>query len=99
MRVLTGAGAILSAAHRSRDGNMHGHTWEITAWWEGEPCAVEKQQELTKYLSVFDHTVLADGIAWAESLGRAMICGLECTRVEISRPSERLYAMVERGAP
>lgn len=97
MKVLTGARGVLSAAHRSRDGIMHGHTWEIVAWWTGEPDAVEKQRELNDYLKVFDHTVLADGVAWAESLGRAMCMGLECVKVEISRPLEGLYAVVEQS--
>lgn len=98
LKTLTGAGAILSSAHRSRDGAIHGHTWEITAWWTGCPCAVEKQSELTKYLSIFDHQVLADGIAWAEKLGETILTGLDCQKVEVRRPLERLYATVERAA-
>lgn len=96
LRVLTGASAILCAAHRSKEGEMHGHTWEITCWWEGTPDATIKQAELNKYLSVFDHTVLADGVAWAEKLGEAIIHGMNCHKVEIRRPLERLYATVER---
>lgn len=96
MKILTGAGHYLSAAHNSRDGVLHGHTWEIVCWWTGEPDAVAKQAELIEYLRIFDHTVLADGIAWAECLGRAILAGLSCERVEISRPLERLYAVVER---
>lgn len=75
---------------------MHGHTWEVTAWWTGCPDAVAKQDELTRYLSVFDHTVLADGIAWAEKLAEAILLGMECERVEVRRPLERLHAIVER---
>lgn len=96
VRTLTGASAILSAAHRSRDGNMHGHTWEVTCWWTGCPDAVVKQVELVKYLSVFDHSVLADGVAWAEKLGEAILLGLDCERVEVRRPLERLAAIVEK---
>ncbi len=96
LKVLTGAGAILSAAHRSRNGQMHGHTWEVTAWWTGDPDATERQQALSKYLSIFDHQVLADGVAWAESLAKAILIGMDCERVEISRPLERLYAVAER---
>lgn len=95
LKVLTGVSAILSAAHRSRDGNMHGHTWEITCWWAGCPDAVERQAALTKYLSIFDHTVLADNCAWGEKLGEAILHGLGCVKVEVSRPLERIYAVVE----
>jgi len=98
IRTLTGVSAILSAAHRSREGVMHGHTWEVTCWWDDCPDAVTKQAELQKYLSVFDHTVLADGIAWGEKLGEAILLGMNCARVEVSRPLERIYAVVERAA-
>ena len=99
VKKLTGASAVLCAAHRSREGVMHGHTWEITAWWYGCPDAVEKRAELEKYLSVFDHTVLADGIAWAECLGEAIINGMGCERVEVRRPLERIHAIIERSHP
>lgn len=92
-------GAILSAAHRSKDGHMHGHTWEIVAWWEGSPDAVEKQAELTSYLSVFDHSILADGLAWGEKLGESIIYGLGCVRVDVNRPLERIYATVSTKEP
>lgn len=98
LKVLTGATAILCAAHRSREGVMHGHTWEITAWWTGMPDATVKQDDLNKYLSVFDHAVLADGLAWAEKLGEAILIGMGCERVEVRRPLERLSAIVERAA-
>ena len=95
MKILTGAEATLSAAHRSRDGNMHGHTWIIRAWWAGEPDAMERQAELRDYLKAFDHSVLADGVAWGESLGRTVLIGLGCVKVEVMRPAEGLFAVVE----
>lgn len=92
LRVLTGAQAIISAAHRSRDGNMHGHTWQVTAWWTGKPDAVAKQAELRSYLSIFDHTVLGDDMAWGEALAEAICLGMGCVKVEVSRPLEGLFA-------
>lgn len=96
VRTMTGVSAILSAAHRSREGVMHGHTWEVTCWWSGCPDAVVKQAELIKYLSIFDHTILADGVAWGETLAEAILHGMKCERVEVSRPLERIYAVAER---
>lgn len=96
MRVLTGVNAVFSAAHRSREGVLHGHTWQITAWWENEPDAVEKQRALREYLTVFDHTVLADGVAWAECLARTILYGMKCCKVEVSRPLEGLFAVAEQ---
>ncbi len=99
IRILTGVSGILSAAHRSREGIMHGHTWEVTCWWSDCPDAVEKQAELTKYLSIFDHTVLADGLAWGDKLAEAILHGMKCVKVDVSRPLERIYAVVERPHP
>lgn len=96
LRTLTGARGIVCAAHRSREGVMHGHTWEVVAWWRGVPDAAEKQAELTKYLSVFDHGVLNSENAWAEALGKSICLGLDCERVEVSRPLEGLFAIVEK---
>lgn len=95
MRILTGVSAVLSAAHRDRNGNMHGHTWQITAWWDAEPDAVQKQKELKEYLTIFDHHVLSDGVAWGEHLGKAILHGMKCVKVEVNRPLEGIYAVVE----
>lgn len=95
MKVLTGAGAILSAAHRDRNGHLHGHTWEVTAWWAGKPDAVERQKALNDFLWVFDHEALPNSLALAEDLAAHIMEELGCVRVEISRPLERLYAIVE----
>jgi 6-pyruvoyl-tetrahydropterin synthase len=95
-RKLTGVSAVLSAAHRSREGVMHGHTWEIIAWWEAGEDALVLQQRLRDYLKIFDHTVLGDDIAWGEALGTAMIHGLDCVEVEVRRPLEGIFARVSR---
>lgn len=91
----TGASAIVSAAHRDTAGNLHGHTWEVTAWWREGEDGVKLQRDLEHYLKVFDHTVLGDDIAWGEALAKSILIGLKCVRVEVRRPLERLYAMAE----
>lgn len=91
----TGASAIISAAHRDTAGNLHGHTWEITAWWPEGTDGVELKQKLEQYLKVFDHTVLGDDVAWGEAIAKAVLVGLKCSRVEVRRPLERLYAAAE----
>lgn len=98
LKILTGAKSVICAAHRSKDGNLHGHTWTVRAWWRGNPCAVTKQAELTKYLSIFDHTVLGDDEAWGEALAQSIIWGLTCEKVEVSRDAEGIYASAERIA-
>lgn len=96
MRVLTGATGIVCAAHKSADGKLHGHTWQVRAMWSDRPDAVRKQAELNSYLSLFDHQVLGPDLSWGESLAEAILLGLECERVEVSRPLEGLFAIAER---
>lgn len=92
LKVLTGVRAIVCAAHRSREGNLHGHTWTVRAWWTGRPCALECQAELNKYLSIFDHQELGPEHAWGEALAQSILLGLQCERVEVSREAEGIYA-------
>jgi len=92
----TGVTAVISAAHRSRDGVLHGHTWEVKAWWPEGDCALELQSKLKKHLAIFDHAVLGDDCAWGEALGKSIILGLGCSSVEISRPLEGIFARLER---
>lgn len=94
MMALTGVGAIVSAAHKNKDGILHGHTWEIVAWFDGEPDALQKQRELEAHLKIFDHSVLRDDVASGEDLGRSILCALGCVKVDINRPLERIYAKV-----
>lgn len=96
LATFTGASAVVSAAHRGKDGVMHGHTWEVRAWWPEDDCAVARQHELKQFLSAFDHTVLGDDIAWGEALAKAVALGLDCARVEVNRPLEGIFAFVER---
>lgn len=95
LKVLTGASATVAAAHRSREGVMHGHTWLIKAWWQGTPDAVERQTMLRNYLLGFDHGVLPDELAWAEALGEKVLTDLGCVKVEVERPLEGLFAVIE----
>ncbi len=91
-KILTGVGAILCAAHRDKDGRLHGHTWEITAWWEGQPDAAERQEALNNWIFPYDHGVLHPDLSSGEAL--AALCGtaLGCAQVDVSRPLERIYA-------
>ena len=90
-KVLTGAGAIFCAAHVDRKNRMHGHTWEVIAWWKGKPDAVQKQQQLAEYLAFFDHSILAPSVSWAEDLAAIIKSDLGCDSVDINHPLERLY--------
>lgn len=96
MKTMTGVGGIICAAHKDQAGRLHGHTWEITAWWSGSPDAITKQVQLNTALMDFDHTQLDDDLGWGEQFGMFLLGYLDCDKIEIARPLERIYATIER---
>lgn len=107
MTTFTGVGGIISAAHSGPDGRMHGHTWEVTAWFRcpekeideaEEPCldAVHLQNDLNAALSLPDHGILPDAISRGEDLAKWLGSQLNgCVRVDVFRTAERIYARWE----
>lgn len=93
MPTLTGAGAIFCAAHEEQHGPLHGHSYEVIAWFEGNEDALAVQCALVEVLKDFDHTKLKSNMAWAESIAEHIRKRmLKCVEVEVRRPLERLYA-------
>lgn len=98
MQILTGVGAIFCAAHRGtgRRDVVHGHSYEVTAWfvYDGQD-AETLQDKLSHFLrSHLDHTTLRDPCA--EDVARMVLQCLGAERVEVRRPLERLYAEARR---
>lgn len=102
-RKLTGARIVLKANHRDQStGVVHGHEWEITAWWRWTGTSAEiRQHQLRVTIEPFQGKCLPDNIAWAEPLaehiGQNMAHGWsegdpDCVMVEIARHNEGLYA-------
>lgn len=93
-KVLTGVGSYFCAAHRDKlTGKLHGHTWDIVAWFISDKNAVSLQSDLKGFLERFDHSVLDDDCSWGEELAKTILCSLEnCCEVEVRRESERIYA-------
>ena len=92
-RVLTGASGHFSAAHNGPDG-LHGHTWEVRAWFEcsHRSDAICAKAALDAILKQWDHTTLADELAWGEDIARAVGTLANCVEVEVSRPLEGFHA-------
>lgn len=94
IETLTGAEAVLSAAHTGPDGRLHGHTWTVKAWWAGEPCVVEMQGKIRDWLSKFDHGVLPPNMGRGEAIATQAMMALGCEEVEVSRSAEGLFSKV-----
>lgn len=90
----TGVSAFLSAAHRDRStGCLHGHTWEIVAWF-ADGDASRRKAQLEAQVSALDHAELPADLAWGEDLARHFLIRLEgCDEVIVNRPAERIYAI------
>ena len=91
---LTGVGGVFSAAHQPPEGgDVHGHSYEVVAWFDAGEDARVLQARLAETLQPLDHTVLpaqmASGEAIAEHVGRNLD---GCRQVEVGRPLERIYA-------
>lgn len=96
-KMFTGVGCILDAAHKSKDGVLHGHTWEIEAWWLWDGTgACERQAQLNNLVAAHDHGLLQPEIAWAEQMAEHVGEMLGCESVEIRRDGRRLFARWEK---
>lgn len=95
---VTGVGAFFCAAHRDKQtGQLHGHTWDVIAWFKSNKDAVTLQAELKAVLQVFDHTELPEELAWGEAIAVEIMRLLaDCVEVEVRRESERIYAKASR---
>lgn len=97
MTVETGVGGFFCAAHRDARGRLHGHTWEVRAWFPEGRDAIELQKLLTATLRVVDHRELAEEMSSGEALLRVFSINMrDAVEIEISRPAERIYARYRR---
>lgn len=101
MSAETGVGWWFAASHHDpQTGQLHGHTWEVVAWWPAVPWRDARvlQETLKGVLIGFDHQVLPDELHSGEALAAALM-GLmtDCIGVEVSRPAERIFARVRAG--
>lgn len=96
MAKMTGVGGVISAAHFSQDGKLHGHTWHVVVWFHANGDvvldAVRKKHYLDTYLKRFDHDVLPEDYAWAEALAEKIGTDMRAAAVDVSRPAEGFYA-------
>lgn len=95
MPKLTGVSGIISAAHYSKSGVLHGHTWHVLVWHDSSPELADaelRKSDLFYYLKALDHSVLPDELAWGENLAEKIGLDLKASIVEVSRPLEGIYA-------
>ena len=89
---LTGVGGIFSASHNSPEGVLHGHSYEVWAWFP-QSDARGLQERLNEVLAALDHSHLSEELAWGEALAEHLARQLpNCLEVEVRRPLERIGA-------
>jgi len=100
-RCVIGVGGIVSAAHRdATSGALHGHTWEVTAWFRRGTDITIRQCRLDSILKQIDHTELPCELAWGEDIAEWVARKFDdssCVAVDVARPLERFYARWERA--
>jgi 6-pyruvoyl-tetrahydropterin synthase len=83
---------VLSVAHRSPEGQLHGHSYEIKVRYRHGHDARALLRHLNLVLERLDHTTLSDEIRWAEELAEHIGGQLPgCLRVEANRELEGIY--------
>lgn len=90
----TGISGHFSATHRSPEGQLHGHTWHVTAWFKNSYRGDARcfQAAFDRLLARFDHSELPDDLSWGEDIARQIAVIGSCDEVEVSRPAERIHA-------
>lgn len=96
--IQTGVSGVLSVAHHSKHGRLHGHTYEVKAWWPADGTdALDRQDQLNRVLKLYDHRGLGSNESTGEQLAELIAGKLEgVDEIEISRPFERIYARWRR---
>lgn len=99
MAVLTGVTGILSCAHQPINadifgGELHGHSYEVTAWFTNDHGADVRifEAALRTLLDQWDHRLLPVEISTAEAIAAAVGTLAKCIEVEVRRPLERFHA-------
>lgn len=92
--MLTGISGHFSATHKSPEGQWHGHTWYVKAWFRNKHRldARVMQASLNTMLARYDHSELPENLAWGEDIAREIGSLINCVEVEVSRPAEGIYA-------
>lgn len=92
--MLTGVSGHFSAAHKSPEGQWHGHTWHVTAWFTNQHRLDARvlQAAFNTMIARYDHKELPDNLVWGEDLARELAMLVNCTEVEVSRPAEGIHA-------
>lgn len=94
MSILSWADSYICSAHKGDNGNMHGHTWRVRAYW---PYAKQSAEDLKDKLErvckrELDHVVLAHELRRAEDLAGYIGRVLEAVRVDVWREPEGMGA-------
>ena len=92
--ILSGVTGSFSASHHSPEGDLHGHSYQVTAWFRNEDHRDARcfKAALGVVLAQWDHTVLPPALAWGEDIARAVGTLANCVEVEVSRPLEGFHA-------
>lgn len=97
MTKITGVGATFCASHHSPEGVLHGHSYQVWAYFEGGD-ARDHQGRLREAVGALDHTHLPPELAWGEAIAERIGTELGALRVKVTRPLEMIEAEWFQGA-
>ena len=90
--ILIGVRCVVSAAHRNPEGQLHGHSWHVTAWFPAGDDALVLQDRLRRACEPFDHADLCHDLARSEALAEAIADALpDAVQIDADRPLEGIF--------
>ena len=93
----TGVGFVLSVAHNSPEGVLHGHSYEVTVWYRFGSDARALQRHTDYIREKYDHSLVDDALRFGEDLAEQIGRDLPgCIRVDVDRPLERIFTRWEK---
>jgi 6-pyruvoyl-tetrahydropterin synthase len=85
---------VLAIAHHGPEGDLHGHTYKVSARFRFERDARDLKAALTAVLRKYDHKLVPDDLQLGENLAEAIGEQLPgCFMVRLARDLEGFHAI------
>ena len=96
--IRSGAGTVqwaqhfICAAHLDSSGALHGHTWNVRAYWSQIIDATDRKAQIVQACALRCHGVLDTEVSSAEGLAEQIGIEVSADRVDVWREAEGLGA-------
>lgn len=82
MRTLAAVTANAECAHRSADGKIHGHSYQIEVWFMAGPDLVKTRAAILAIVAKVDHSMLEESVGAPSQEAMAEWLFLQCESIK-----------------